>query len=80
MSNSLCNIIYRQQRIADLNNPKVIEAVDQGEPLLVVPIPLSHPEDDDIEALKERIHAIEHPTIVEGTRMAAEKLWRDRRH
>jgi phosphoribosylglycinamide formyltransferase len=49
-----------------------------GEPLLEIPIPLTHPTDDDIEALETRIHAIEHVAIVEGTRMAIERLWRDR--
>jgi len=45
-----------------------------GEPILQVPIPLTHPEDDDIAALETRIHDIEHKAIVEGTRIAVEKI------
>jgi phosphoribosylglycinamide formyltransferase len=50
-----------------------------GEPLLEVPIPLNHPEDDDIAALEERIHRIEHKAIVEGTRLAIEAHWKKRK-
>lgn len=45
-----------------------------GEPILQVAVALTHPEDDDIEALETRIHDIEHETIVEGTRIAVEKI------
>ena len=45
-----------------------------GAPIVVVTIPLSHPEDDKIESLEQRIHTIEHEAIVRGTRIAIEKL------
>lgn len=45
-----------------------------GEPILQVPIELSHPSDDKIENLEERIHALEHKAIVEGTRIAVERI------
>jgi folate-dependent phosphoribosylglycinamide formyltransferase PurN len=49
-----------------------------GQPLLEVPIPLTHPADDDIEALKERIHAVEHKAIVQGTQIAIKNLLQKR--
>jgi len=49
-----------------------------GLPILEIPIPLTHPADDDLEVLKERIHGIEHGAIVEGTRVAIEKIWEDK--
>jgi phosphoribosylglycinamide formyltransferase len=49
-----------------------------GEPILEIPIPLTHPEDDEISRLEERIHQVEHSAIVEGTRLAVEKLWKER--
>jgi len=49
-----------------------------GPPILEIPVPLTHPEDDDLNALQERIHGIEHGAIVEGTRVAIEKIWKDR--
>ncbi|TLD39234.1 phosphoribosylglycinamide formyltransferase [Venturia nashicola] len=57
----------------------VIDVVDMGDPILQIEVPLTHPEDDDIGVLKERIHGIEHGAIVEGTRLAIEKLWKDRK-
>ena len=48
--------------------------MDMGEPILQIPIELSHPLDDEIADLEERIHAIEHEAIVEGTRMAVQKI------
>jgi len=56
----------------------VISEVDMGEPLLEIPVPLTHPKDDEIGALEERIHRIEHGAIVEGTRIAIERLWKER--
>jgi phosphoribosylglycinamide formyltransferase len=53
---------------------KVISEVDMGEPILQIPIGLSHPLDDEIADLEERIHAIEHEAIVEGTRIAVQKI------
>ncbi|KIW03220.1 phosphoribosylglycinamide formyltransferase [Verruconis gallopava] len=52
----------------------VISEVDMGEPILQQPVQLSHPEDDNIEDLEARIHEIEHKAIVEGTRIAAERI------
>lgn len=49
-----------------------------GLPILEIPIPLTHPEDDHLDVLKERIHKIEHGAIVEGTRVAVEKIWEDK--
>jgi phosphoribosylglycinamide formyltransferase len=53
---------------------QVISEVDMGEPILQVPIELSHPTDDKIEDLEARIHSIEHKAIVEGTRIAVERI------
>lgn len=53
---------------------QVISEVDMGTPIVQVPIPLTHPEDDSVEALTERVHAIEHEAIVEGTRIAVEEI------
>lgn len=52
----------------------VIKEVDRGQPIVQVSVPLSHPNDDNIETLKDRIHAIEHKAIVQGTQMAIQKL------
>jgi phosphoribosylglycinamide formyltransferase len=49
-----------------------------GSPILEIPVPLRHPDDDDLEALTQRIHGIEHGAIVEGTKVAIEKIWEDR--
>jgi phosphoribosylglycinamide formyltransferase len=56
------------------NHTQVISEVDMGEPVLQVPVELSHPVDDKIEDLEARIHAIEHKAIVEGTRIAVERI------
>lgn len=61
------------------DTPQVIDVVDMGDPILQIEVPLTHPEDDDIEVLKERIHGIEHGAIVEGTKKAIEKIWEDRK-
>jgi len=53
----------------------VIHEVDMGEPILVKKFPLNHPADDDIHVLEERIHGIEHGTIVEGTNIAIRNFW-----
>jgi len=57
----------------------VIHEVDMGEPIVVKKIPLNHPADDDIDALEERIHGIEHEAIVEGTVLAIRNFWDKRR-
>jgi folate-dependent phosphoribosylglycinamide formyltransferase PurN len=38
------------------------------------PIPLTHPEDDSVESLEEKIHNVEHVLIVQGTLKAIEEL------
>jgi len=48
----------------------VIVEVDRGEKLIEEAISLSHPADDTIEALEEKIHRVEHRLIVEGTERA----------
>lgn len=58
---------------------KVITAVDEGQPLLVREIGLEHPRDDDLKVLEQRIHETEWKAIVEGTNMAIERLWAERR-
>jgi folate-dependent phosphoribosylglycinamide formyltransferase PurN len=45
-----------------------------GEPILQQPIELSHPNHDKLEDLEEQIHAVEHKAIVEGTRIAVERI------
>jgi folate-dependent phosphoribosylglycinamide formyltransferase PurN len=45
-----------------------------GEPILQVPVELNHGVDDKIEDLETRIHEIEHKAIVEGTRLAVERI------
>ncbi|QDS67652.1 hypothetical protein FKW77_004738 [Venturia effusa] len=57
----------------------VIDVVDMGDPILQIEIPLTHPEDDNIEVLTERIHEIEHSAIVEGTKVAIEKIRENRK-
>jgi phosphoribosylglycinamide formyltransferase len=52
----------------------VIVAVDRGPLLLQEVVPLSHPADDRLEDLEERMHEVEHRLIVQGTKMAVDKL------
>ena len=54
----------------------VIEAVDEGEPILQRDIELKQGE--SLDALKSRIHAVEWKAIVEGARIALDNL--DRKH
>jgi folate-dependent phosphoribosylglycinamide formyltransferase PurN len=37
-------------------------------------VPMSHPEDDSVEKLEEKIHKVEHVLIVQGTLKAIEEL------
>ena len=67
-------ILQTQKTAQYTKQPQVISEVDMGEPILQVPIDLAHPTDDDIDALEERIHAVEHKAIVEGTRLAVERI------
>jgi phosphoribosylglycinamide formyltransferase len=53
----------------------VIHEVDMGEPLVVRKVALEHPRDDELAALEERMHGVEHEAIVEGTRKAIGKIW-----
>jgi len=53
---------------------QVISEVDMGEPILQQPIELSHPSHDKLADLEELIHAVEHKAIVEGTRIAVERI------
>ena len=50
----------------------VIEEVDAGEPLLVKEIEMS-PE-DSMEELKQRIHKVEWPSLVEAVKLALQRL------
>jgi len=50
----------------------VIEAVDEGEPIVVKEIELK--EGESLDALEERIHKVEHQAIVEGTNIALKSL------
>jgi phosphoribosylglycinamide formyltransferase len=52
----------------------VIVEVDRGEKVLEEAIPLSHPADDDIEALEDKIHVLEHQLIVKGTEKALAEI------
>lgn len=54
----------------------VISEVDMGLPILVQEIPFVKGVDEDIEKFKERLHEVEHRAIVEGTKMAVERLGR----
>lgn len=76
MQDSITNNRVTKYR-TDTNTQQVIDVVDMGDPILQIEVPLTHPEDDDIGALKERIHGIEHGAIVEGTKVAIEKIWED---
>lgn len=54
----------------------VIQEVDMGEPIVTEEVPLE--DGESVEALEERMHAVEHRLIVEGTRRAVEALWKQR--
>lgn len=53
---------------------RVVEAVDQGEPILVKEVEIVKGE--GLEALEERIHKVEHGIIVEGARKVLEEMGR----
>ncbi|MCJ1467255.1 hypothetical protein MMC07_005879 [Pseudocyphellaria aurata] len=57
---------------------KVISEVDMGSPILVQEIPFEKGVDEDIEALKERIHKNEWKLIVAGTGLAIQELWAEK--
>jgi phosphoribosylglycinamide formyltransferase len=50
----------------------VIEAVDEGEPIVTKEIELK--EGEPLESLEDRIHKVEHQAIVEGTNIALKAL------
>ena len=50
---------------------RVVKEVDAGAPIIVQEIPIEA--DDTIEALEERLHAVEHKIIVEATRKILEE-------
>ena len=56
----------------------VISEVDMGEPIVTKEVGMKQGE--SLEQLEERIHAMEHGLIVEGTRIALEKLRAQRRN
>ncbi|KAI9828334.1 MAG: hypothetical protein M1832_002762 [Thelocarpon impressellum] len=51
----------------------VVPEVDRGEALIVRRVGLR--EGESLEILEERMHAVEWEVIVEGTRLAVERLW-----
>jgi phosphoribosylglycinamide formyltransferase len=53
---------------------RVVEAVDQGEPILVRKIEIVKGE--GLEALEDRIHKVEHEIIVEGARKVLQEMGR----
>lgn len=57
---------------------KVISEVDRGAPLFVQEIAFQQGVDEDLEALKERIHEFEWQAIVVGTRLAIKELWAEK--
>lgn len=54
---------------------RVISEVDRGAPLFVQEIPFQKGVDEDLEALKQRIHEFEWKAIVIGTQLAIKELW-----
>lgn len=53
---------------------RVISEVDMGAPILVQEIPFVKGIDEDLEALKQRIHEVEWKAIVSGTVLAIKEL------
>lgn len=53
----------------------VIAQVDRGEPILVQKVDMK--EGESLDDLTERIHGVEHPSIVEGTRRVLDKRWKE---
>ncbi|TKA76643.1 hypothetical protein B0A49_01859 [Cryomyces minteri] len=52
----------------------VVAEVDMGEPILVDEIPFVAGEDEDLERFEQKVHEREWKVIVEGTRMALERV------
>jgi phosphoribosylglycinamide formyltransferase len=57
----------------------VIVEVDRGQPLIQETVPLSHPADDNLEHLEQRIHEIEYKLIVRGTELAIDRISQENR-
>lgn len=55
----------------------VISEVDRGQPIVTRQVPCI--EGESLEELTERMHAVEHQMIVEGTGLAVMHLWEQRR-
>lgn len=53
------------------------EEVDCGEPIITEEVELR--KDECLEDLESRMHMVEHRLIVEGTRLAIERLWKEKR-
>ncbi|KAK2747495.1 hypothetical protein FQN57_001987 [Myotisia sp. PD_48] len=53
---------------------KVIAEVDMGEPIVVREIPFIKGVDEDIDAFRDRVHAIEWEVVVEGTNKAIQQI------
>lgn len=53
---------------------KVIAEVDMGEPILVREIPFIKGVDEDLEALKERIHKVEWEVVIEGINIMIKRM------
>ncbi|KAK2738148.1 hypothetical protein FQN55_000768 [Onygenales sp. PD_40] len=52
----------------------VIAEVDLGQPILVKEIPFIKGVDEDISALEQRIHEVEHEAVIEGIRIAIRQI------
>ncbi|MCJ1455422.1 hypothetical protein MMC28_005777 [Mycoblastus sanguinarius] len=57
---------------------RVISEVDRGEAILVEEIPFIKGVDEDIDALTEKIHSVEHRAIVTGTAIMVQKILEER--
>ncbi|KAF2146132.1 uncharacterized protein K452DRAFT_348755 [Aplosporella prunicola CBS 121167] len=56
----------------------VILEVDMGAPILTKEIPFVEGEDDKLEDFEQKVHQVEWGAIVEGTKLAIDKLWSSR--
>ncbi|KAF1984515.1 phosphoribosylglycinamide formyltransferase [Aulographum hederae CBS 113979] len=56
----------------------VILEVDEGAWIVQKEIPFVEGEDEDVARFEDKVHAVEHKAIVEGTGKAIEELWKKR--
>jgi len=56
----------------------VIEEVDEGQPIVVREVEIH--DGESLEDLEERIHTVEHVAIVDGTKIALQKLREGKRN